>query len=51
MQMEGVEPGTNVDVDADLGRNGFVDSKVVQPLSKRNPPGIASIDPTVIGDG
>jgi hypothetical protein len=47
-----VEPGTNVDDDdAGFGRNGSLGSKVVLPLSKRKPPGIASIDPRAISNG
>ena len=53
VQMEdvAVEPGTNVDDDAGFERNGSLGSKVVLPLSKRKPPGMASIDPRAISNG
>ena len=50
IQKEGVavEAETSDDAGVDAGANGSVGSKVVLPVSKRKPPGIASIEPAAI---
>lgn len=52
MQTDGVavESGRSFDVEADSEMHGTVCNKVVLPVSKRNAPGMASIDPTAIGN-
>lgn len=53
MQMGGVavEFGLNVNVDEDLGRNGSVGNKVVQPPNKRKLASMTSTDPAAISSG